>query len=121
MLVYGGFKKKCKIPLLMKFHLTLLSERSRMDRLEAAFIRVPKTIFAKFRPRWLSESFNEYKDLIAKEDRCQKHECTIGAISLSSMQMNAHGYTIQKEQKKCNSNEHPSRFLTFSQMIHDCK
>ena len=34
-----------------------------MDRLEEAFIRVPKTIFAKFRPRWLSESFNEYKDL----------------------------------------------------------
>lgn len=43
--------------------LTLLSERSRMDRLEEASRRTLKSIHAKFLSRWLSCNFKEHKDL----------------------------------------------------------
>ena len=46
--------------------LTLLSERSRMDRLQEASRRTLKSIHAKFLSRWLSCNFKELKDLRTK-------------------------------------------------------
>lgn len=45
--------------------LTSFSERSRTDMLEETLRRVTKRAFAEVRPRRLSDSFNEHRDLVA--------------------------------------------------------
>ena len=45
--------------------LTLFRERSRTDMPDERLRRVTKRSLAKVRPCWLSDNFNEHKDLVA--------------------------------------------------------